>query len=346
MARSPADQCAGLLDRVWSTRFIRRLIEQIVPPMEKETRRETVTEATNIVLPRRRRMRKWMLLAGVVVAVFAPIVVLFSTGTLRFHFRVGRASSQDLLRMGDCEYVKGNYQEAKNHFRGALCRAVEMESDEDCIAAFLAIATAHEAQGEEVEAETNLRAALFTSERTKGEDSLDTADVICRLAWLMARKRNYAEARALYRRALDICHEALEPGDLRMVTATSNLGMVFALEGDHTAARRLFKEAIDMADMAGKSEDACLVNAWGNMASSYSDQGMWPEAEQCLSRAIKIAESNLGENAWELGLLLKQYAHVLDAQGRKREASRANWRARGIQARHRDESDRLPPEGP
>ncbi|MCX5647515.1 MAG: tetratricopeptide repeat protein [Planctomycetota bacterium] len=305
-----------------------------------------MTEAANTALPKRKRMRKWMLLAGVVVTVFAPVVVLFATGTLHLHFRIGRLSSQGFLRMGEREYAKGGYQEAENCFRGALDRAIELDSDEDCIAAFLALASAHEAQGEDVEAEANLRAALVTSEQTKGEDRLNTADVIGRLAWMMARKRNYAEARALYRRALDMCREALPPGDMRLVATTSNLGMVASLEGDHTTAQGLFEEAISMADKAGRSEDPGLINVWDNRATSYSKQGRWTEAEQCLARAIGIAESNLGTHALDLVPLLEEYAHVLDVQGRKGEASRANLRARGILARHRDESGRPSPETP
>ncbi len=196
----------------------------------------------------------------------------------------------------------------------------------------IAAATYAFLQGDEVEAETQFRAAIEQAEKFAADDPR-RARSLNELAVVYSAQGRYADAEPLYKRALAIWEKALGPESPEVATSLNNVASLYQAQGKYADAEPLFTRSLAIAEKALGPEHPQVAASLNNLALLYKHQGRYADAEPLYKRSLAIWEKALGPEHPTVATALRNYAALLREVGRDAEADRLDARAESIGAK-------------
>lgn len=140
--------------------------------------------------------------------------------------------------------------------------------------------------GDMANATERLTAALKQREERLEAGKRDAADAAFFLAQALYRQNQYAQAVAMYRKAL-----AYRPGD---PATTNNLALALLHTGDYAGAAPLLQLAVATIEAASGPNDPEVVFALNNMGAVLFAKGEVVAAENAFRRGLAIRQAALG----------------------------------------------------
>jgi len=186
-------------------------------------------------------------------------------------------------------------------------------------------------EGRLSEAEARLTDAVLEAERL-GPDDFRLNVSLSTLAGLHRVQGNYAEAAALYRRALDLAERAVGRRHPDFAVSLGNLALVYREQGDYEQAETLLVEAQEiLVETEGPNHPDVAVGLVA-LARLRTDQGNLARAESLYQVALSIFEQALGPNDPRVADTLEELAALAREAGRASEASGMEAQAQRIRA--------------
>jgi tetratricopeptide (TPR) repeat protein len=156
-------------------------------------------------------------------------------------------------------------------------------------------------------------------------------------AYLLARAR-YEQAEELFKRALTLREQVLEPDYVAISSSLDRLATLYRYQGRYEQAERLFQRALAIKEQALPPDHPDTATTLGNLAVLYRVQGRDGEAEPLYQRALAICEQALPPDHPNTATALENYAILLRVMNRPQEAQTLNQRAKAIRARRASQS--------
>lgn len=179
------------------------------------------------------------------------------------------------------------------------------------------------ASGDHANAERALRAAIQSIEGL--EDShLELATALIKLGTLKLELNSHKEAEDFFRRALEICEQALGSDHLGLVPALKGLGTTRVLLGTPHDAEPLLTRALAISERHLGEDHPDLVILLNDLTRLYLKQSAHAFAEPLLLRLLEMKRSK-GEDHPEVATVLASLAAVRQGLGRH-EAAEQLWR--------------------
>lgn len=100
-------------------------------------------------------------------------------------------------------------------------------------------------------------------------------------ALALYRAGNYADAEAMYRRALD----GFEPGGLDRALTLQNIAVMLGAQGRYAESEKLYREALPVIEELAGPDSLAAIRAVSNLAALYSSSGNLNQAESLAQRA-------------------------------------------------------------
>ncbi|KAL0939237.1 NB-ARC and TPR domain protein [Colletotrichum truncatum] len=104
----------------------------------------------------------------------------------------------------------------------------------------------------------------------------------------------FAEAEAMYERALQGREKALGPDHTSTLTTVNNLGILYKAQGRLAEAEAMYKRALQGKEKALGPDHTSTLNTVNNLGLLYEAQGRLAEAEAMYERALQGYEKALG----------------------------------------------------
>ncbi|HEX7314388.1 MAG TPA: FxSxx-COOH system tetratricopeptide repeat protein [Pyrinomonadaceae bacterium] len=133
-------------------------------------------------------------------------------------------------------------------------------------------------------------------------------------------RAQYAEAVALFKRALAIRERMLGAEHPDVAMSLSDLAAVYDHQGRYAEAEPLFKRALAIHEQMLKSDNLNVALILNNLAGSYYYQGRYAEAEPLYERSLAIRERALGPDHPVVATSLNNLAALYKRQSRYAEA--------------------------
>src|SRR4051794_18826132 len=114
------------------------------------------------------------------------------------------------------------------------------------------------------------------------------------LARLYRATGRYADAEALFKRAIAISEKALRPDHPDLAIQLNNLAELYQDTGRHAEAEPLYARAIAIGEKTLAPDHPHLGIRLGDLALLYYYNGRYREAEPLFERAVAISEKALG----------------------------------------------------
>jgi tetratricopeptide (TPR) repeat protein len=186
-------------------------------------------------------------------------------------------------------------------------------------------------EGRYGDAEKLLIAAIETAQAQEKE-GVELATALGNLAGLYRVQARYDEAEPLYKRAITICEERLEPRHPALAHNLNGLALIYRAQGMYEWAEPLCRRALTIAEKAFGPEHRTLASYLGNLLAVCLAQGRYAEAEPLYQRSVEIKEKVLGPKHPELAGSLENYAAFVRKTKGEREAAALETRAEAIRA--------------
>jgi len=135
------------------------------------------------------------------------------------------------------------------------------------------------------------------------------------LAELLRSRGDHDAAEPLYRRALEITENALEPSHPEIGTSLNNLGLLLQARGDLTAAEPLLRRALEITENTLGPDHPETGTRINNLAALLHDRGDLDAAEPLYRRDLQITETALGQDHPKTATSLNNLALLLHYQG-------------------------------
>jgi CHAT domain-containing protein/tetratricopeptide (TPR) repeat protein len=126
----------------------------------------------------------------------------------------------------------------------------------------------------------------------------------------------YGEALPLAQRVVAMAEKLRGPEQVHLITAATNLGLVYHDVGNYAAAEPLLKRALATGEKLLGAADPNIGTLVNNLAELYRNEGRFAEAEPLYRRALAVWEKALGTDAPDVGTALNNLALLYTAQGR------------------------------
>ncbi|MBC7817249.1 MAG: CHAT domain-containing protein, partial [Planctomycetaceae bacterium] len=153
------------------------------------------------------------------------------------------------------------------------------------------LARVYEGDGQPHEAEALYSRAFSTWD--KASESVGAATLAGHfhdLALLFSRQGRYAEALAIYRKALKLREEALGHDHPELAPLLTNLAVVLDARGDKAEAEKLYRRSLEIQRKAFGNQHPSLATNLHNLAALFTDQGRFDAAEPLIAEAIILRE--------------------------------------------------------
>lgn len=164
-------------------------------------------------------------------------------------------------------------------------------------------------------AEPLLSEALAIRRRLLGDDHVDTAVALGRLANLYHDLGDYDRAEPLFLRALEIQESALGAESESVAASLNNLAYHYSARGDDGAAEPLFLRALEIQQKVHGGEHPDVASSLVNLGDLYRVRGEHERAEPFLRRAIEVQEKLLSPGDPSLAPGLTNLAMIHLEQG-------------------------------
>ncbi len=161
------------------------------------------------------------------------------------------------------------------------------------------------------------RSALHASGRTTTSEAVQNLNL---LAESTHKLNQLTEAESLYRQALRIGGEVLQPDDPQVIDSLIGLAQLLAVQNNFDDAESIFREALELRrSRLGNLHPDVAIDI-SNLAYALHGQGRFEEAEQAIREAMRLRSTLYGDNHWIVQKSYNNLAQVLIAQGRVDEA--------------------------
>jgi CHAT domain-containing protein/tetratricopeptide (TPR) repeat protein len=189
----------------------------------------------------------------------------------------------------------------------------------------------------ELYAAGNYPAALVEAQKLEagfkarfGVNHVSYAIALASLADVYWRQGKYAEAEALYKRAVVIREKVLGKDHSGVADYLNNLGLILNDQGKYAEAEGLYNRALAIYDKAQNTRQPLVARTLSNLAGVYTHQGKYSEAEALYKRALEIKEKALGADQLSVAMTLNNLAVVYQGQHKYADAARLYERALAI----------------
>lgn len=147
------------------------------------------------------------------------------------------------------------------------------------------------------------------------------------VARYLYERAQYVKAESLYRRALAILKQLLNPNHPDIAITLNDLAVLCKIQGKYKEAEPLYWQALAINEQALGSNHPNTANSHHNLAGLYDDQGKYEQAEPLYQRALEINEQSLGPNHPNLAASLNNLALLYSNQGKFKQAEPLYQRA-------------------
>ena len=235
-----------------------------------------------------------------------------------------------LNRIGYQHQMLGRLREAERSYAAALA-IVERKSgapSHNAVKLALDLSSAYLELDQVARAESLIRRFL---RRDNELSSNDRATLLLDLASVLAAKRNFADAEALYQQALLFFeHDSSRESRERTVIILSNLSTVY-MQMDRFAEGRPYSDrALALLGTMPDLQPLIVLKTMANAAAVSAKTGKPPETDFLFQSTIAFCEKTFGRGHYLLGSIMSNYAEFLRTTGRHAEAKTASKRAKAI----------------
>jgi len=150
------------------------------------------------------------------------------------------------------------------------------------------------------------------------------------LAVVYVDQGQYAEAAALYRRALAIREAKLGKNHPDVASTLANLAGVYHDQGQYADAVALLQRALAIKEAKLGKDHPDVASTLNVLAAVYKDQGQYADAAVLFQRVLAIQEAKLGNVHPAVALTLDSMAVVYEKQGHYADAAALYQRALAI----------------
>jgi tetratricopeptide (TPR) repeat protein len=230
---------------------------------------------------------------------------------------LGLEAASGLTNVGRIEFARGDYEQARIAFEGALERLEHGLGPEhpNVASALDNLGLARFRRGDYVGAKTDFQRGLAIVEATKGREHRDVVPSLNNLALVEVRTAAYAEALAHFERALAVQTAAFGPTHPKIATVVSNMGVVRHLLGEYEPAVELHERALESREAALGSEHPDVAVSLVNLGLAHFMMGHDHDAERLFERALAIKSRTQGPDHPETLEALVDLASVLQRRG-------------------------------
>jgi tetratricopeptide (TPR) repeat protein len=161
----------------------------------------------------------------------------------------------------------------------------------------------------------------------RGMETADTADFLAFTGDYLHERAQYAQAEALYKKALAIRDHILPTEHPDKAKSLYSLGVLSLNQGNYTDAEKSIARALELFGRIYKSSDPLIQSAHNTLGEVYFQQGKYRDAERIFLDTLEMRTLLEGEEHPLVGVTLELLGHVYDVQGRYEEAEYAFQRA-------------------
>ena len=162
--------------------------------------------------------------------------------------------------------------------------------------------------------------ALFERAVARNAALVLSADVALKAANLARAQGDYAGARRIAERVLEVSARVLGEGHPATLTAMNNLAGTLWAQGDYAGARRLAERVPEVMRRLLGEEHPVTLKAMGNLASTLRVQGDNTEARRLEEWVLEVTKRVLGEEHPDTLTSMNNLVATLLAQGDNAEA--------------------------
>ncbi len=217
------------------------------------------------------------------------------------HPRVGRSLSS----VAEIRVELGEREEATLLFEQAMA-IFELDelSRPDLIRTLNLLGTLRFDQGRNEEAKTYLERATTLVETTPNISRWLEADTINNLGLAYRGLGDYAKARELYERALEVFVELIGTDSKEVAAAHNNIAILLYFEGDIPGCAKRLELSIEIEERILGPQHPSLVGKIVNLGRTRAALGQYEQALEDVRRALAINELALGRESTENGPIL------------------------------------------
>jgi tetratricopeptide (TPR) repeat protein/DNA-binding XRE family transcriptional regulator len=175
--------------------------------------------------------------------------------------------------------------------------------------------------------------ACLTQSEQEVEEAVQSIPLLSHVATYLSDCSRYAEAEALFQRAIRLGEQALGADHPQVGEALCGLATLSWRRGKYAEAEPLFQRAIRLGEQALGVDHPQVGEALYRLASLYRDQGKYAEAEALFQRAIRLGEQALGVDHPQVATAVHGLAMLYAEQGKYAEAEPLHQRALNIRER-------------
>jgi serine/threonine protein kinase/tetratricopeptide (TPR) repeat protein len=188
-------------------------------------------------------------------------------------------------------------------------------------------------RGDNSGAEATFRDALDRLKVAPRLDSIAEARLQGELAQLLRDTARFAEAEALFRRAIETLTRELGPAHQEVGMAWGGLGSLFIAQGLFTDAEVVLRNGLTIGESALGPDHLDLAPMLANLATTLGRLGRDGEAEPLQHRVIAMRERAYGPDHMNVAIAVGNLASLYGRQGRLDESEAATRKALAIRER-------------
>ena len=165
-----------------------------------------------------------------------------------------------------------------------------------------------------------LQEAVRQREQLFGEDSLEVAESLSRLARLYYNQCKFDESETLFQRVLAIREKYLGPEHADIAESLNYLAELYNARGNNAQAEPVYRRAIKMRIRVLGAEHPLVAQCLNNLSWLYVEEGRYAEAEPLTQQALSICEKAYGPSHADVAYSLNCMAWLYFNQHRYIEA--------------------------
>jgi CHAT domain-containing protein/tetratricopeptide (TPR) repeat protein len=158
----------------------------------------------------------------------------------------------------------------------------------------------------------------------------DTLDALNAQASSLYQQGRYSEGIPIALRALAIAERLHDSDQTALISAATNLAMLYQAAGRYADAEPLFKRALATGEKLLGSKNPNVGALVNNLAELYRNEGRFAEAEPLYRRALAIWEKASGRDSPDVATALNNLSLLYEAEGRYAETEPLYKRALAI----------------
>ena len=151
-------------------------------------------------------------------------------------------------------------------------------------------------------------------------ETVEQAEFMDSLAFLLYHKGEYKKAEGLYKKDLLIREKVLGEEHPSAATSYNNLAEVYSKQGKYQEAEGLYKKALLIREKVLGEGHPDTAASYNNLAGVYDSQGKYQEAEELYKKALLIRERVLGSEHPDTAASYNNLAGMYAVQGKYQEA--------------------------